>query len=56
MRREFEMLTKDGESNVDEEIETAAALEEDTHGREDDGKDDFADIAVQRKIGSQQNF
>jgi hypothetical protein len=38
-------LTQDGEEDVDEEIGAATTLEEDTHGREDDGKDDLADIA-----------
>jgi hypothetical protein len=40
-------LTQDGEEDVDEEIGAATTLEEDTHGREDDGKDDLADIAVE---------
>jgi hypothetical protein len=40
-------LTQDGEEDVDEEIGAATALEEDTHGREDDGKDDLANVAVE---------
>lgn len=39
-------VTQDGEEDVDAEVGTAAALEEDTDGREDDGKDDLADVAV----------
>lgn len=39
-------VTQNGQQNVDEEIGAAATLEEDTHGREDDGKDDLADVAV----------
>jgi hypothetical protein len=39
-------LPKDGEQNVDEEVAAAATLKEDTERREDDGKDDLADVAV----------
>jgi hypothetical protein len=38
-------VTQDGEQDVDEEITAASALEEDTDRREDDGKDDLADVA-----------
>ena len=38
--------TEDGQQDVDEEVTAAAALEEDTQRREDDGKDDLADVAV----------
>ena len=41
-------VTQDGEENVDAEVGTAAALKEDTDGREDDGKDDLADVAVMK--------
>jgi hypothetical protein len=41
-----EERTQDGEEDVDEEVGTAATLEEDTHGREDDGKEDLADVAI----------
>lgn len=34
-------LTKDSQANVDAKISTAAALEENTDGREDDGEQDF---------------
>jgi hypothetical protein len=37
-------VTKDGQQDVDEEISTAATLEENTEGREEDGKDDLADV------------
>lgn len=38
-------VTKDGQQDVDEEIGIAAALEEDTQRRKDNGKEDLADIA-----------
>jgi hypothetical protein len=38
-------VTEDCEEDVDQQIAAAAALEEDTQGREDDGNDDLADIA-----------
>jgi hypothetical protein len=41
----YRNVTKDGQQDVDEEISVAAALEEDTQRRKDDGKEDFADIA-----------
>lgn len=41
-------LPKDGEQNVDEKVGTAAALKEDSERREDDGKDDLADVAVMK--------
>lgn len=40
-------LTEDSEQDVDEQIRSAAALEEDTHGGQDDGENDLADIATQ---------
>lgn len=42
-------VTQDGKEDVDEEVGTAATLEEDTHGREDDGKEDLADIACSER-------
>ena len=39
-------LTENGEQDVDEQISTAAALQEDTQRGQDDGKDDLADVAV----------
>jgi hypothetical protein len=41
--------TKNGEQNIDQKITTAATLEEDTQRREEDGKDDFADIAIEMR-------
>ena len=38
-------VTQDRQQNVDEEICIATSLEEDTERREDDGKDDLADVA-----------
>jgi len=38
--------TQDGQGDVDEQVDTAAALEEDTQRREEEGKDDFANVAV----------
>lgn len=38
-------VTEDGEEDVDEEVGTAAALEEDADGGEEDGEDDLADVA-----------
>lgn len=43
-------LTKNGQGDVDEQINTTSTLEEDTHGREDDGEDDLADIAIGRNL------
>lgn len=45
-----EERTQDGKEDVDEEVGTTATLEEDTHGREDDGKEDLADIAVKKLL------
>jgi hypothetical protein len=38
--------TQDGQTDVDQEVTTASALQEDTQRRQDDGEDDLADIAV----------
>ena len=38
-------VTEDGQQDVDEEISVASALEEDTQRRQDDGKEDLADVA-----------
>jgi hypothetical protein len=40
-------VTQDGQQDVDEQVSTAAALQEDTQRGEDDGKDDLADVAGQ---------
>jgi hypothetical protein len=36
---------EDGQENVDQQVGVAPALKEDTQGRENDGKDDLADVA-----------
>lgn len=38
-------VTKNGEQDVDEKVGATATLKEDTERREDDGKDDLADVA-----------
>ena len=38
-------VAQDREQNVDEEVCIATSLEEDTERREDDGKNDLADVA-----------
>ncbi|EFE31378.1 uncharacterized protein ARB_01774 [Trichophyton benhamiae CBS 112371] len=40
-------VSEDGQTDIDQEISTAASLEEDTDWREDDSKDDLADVAVE---------
>lgn len=47
----YRNVTKDGQQDVDEEISIAAALEEDTKRREDDGEDDLADVAGGERHG-----
>ncbi|OAL62725.1 hypothetical protein A7C99_5109 [Trichophyton rubrum] len=44
-------VSEDGQTDIDQEISTAASLEEDTDWREDDGKDDLADVAVEAEDG-----
>ena len=39
-------VTKDGQQNVDAEVRAATTLEEDSYGREDDGEQDLANVAV----------
>jgi len=39
-------VTKDREDDVDEEIGIAATLQEDTQRRQEDRKNDFADVAA----------
>ena len=41
---------QDGQTDVDQEISTATALQEDTQRGQDDRKDDLADIAIIRKL------
>lgn len=40
--------TQNCQQDVDEEVRAAANLKEDTHGWQDDGQDDLADIAIVR--------
>lgn len=45
-------VTQNSEEDVDEEVSSAATLEEDTQRREDDGKKDLADVAGgERHVG-----
>jgi len=45
-------VTKDCQEDVDEEISTASALEEDTERWQDDGENDLADVAGgERHVG-----
>lgn len=39
-------VAEDREQDVDEQVGAAAALEEHAQGRQDDGKDDLADVAA----------
>lgn len=39
-------VTQDGQQDVDEKVGIATSFKEDTQRREDDGKDDLADISV----------
>ena len=41
---------QDGQTDVDQEISTATALQEDTQRGQDDRKDDLADIAIIREL------
>jgi len=40
------LTTKDGQQDVDEEVSTTTALEEDSERRQHDGADDLDDVAV----------
>jgi len=42
-------VTQDGQQDVDEQVRTASPLQEDTQRRQDDGKDDLADVAAERE-------
>jgi len=39
-------VSKDCEKDVDEQIHTEAALQQDSNGREQDSKDDFDNVAA----------
>ena len=49
-------VTQDSQQDVDEQVSTAAALQEDTQRGEEDGKEDLADVAgrVSRSSESRQ--
>lgn len=38
--------TQDGQTDVDQEVGTTSALQEDTQRRQDDGENDLADVTV----------
>lgn len=38
-------VTEDGQEDVDEEVSAATTLEEDSDGWDEDGEDDFDDVA-----------
>lgn len=42
--------TQDGQTNVDQEISTTSALQEDTQRRQDDGEDNLANVTVKLKL------
>ena len=44
--RRQRLTTEDGQEQVDDEVGTAAALEEDSERRQHDGADDLDDVAV----------
>lgn len=39
-------VTQNGQQDVDQQIGTTSALEEDTDGRQKDGEDDFDDVSA----------
>lgn len=45
-------VSQNREQDVDEQIGAAATLEEDSQGREEDGKNDLEDVAVGRNMVS----
>jgi hypothetical protein len=38
--------SQDGQTDVDQEVRTTSALQEDTQRRQDDGEDDLADVTI----------
>lgn len=42
--------TQNGQTDVDQQVGTTAALQEDTQRGQDDGKDDLADIAMKESV------
>jgi hypothetical protein len=49
-------VAKDGQQDVYQKICTATTLEEDTERWEDDGKDDLADVAVDKNVSESSSF
>jgi hypothetical protein len=43
-------ITENGQANVNEQVGTTSALQEDAQWREDNGKDDLANVAVSREV------
>lgn len=39
-------VTQDGQQDVDQEISTTSALQEDTQRRQEDGENDLADVTI----------
>lgn len=39
--------SENGQTDVDQEVSTTSALQEDTQRRQDDGEDDLADVTVE---------
>lgn len=48
-------VTQTGEYDINQQVATAAPLEEHSNGRCEDGEEDFADIAVQEGARQQIN-
>lgn len=42
--------TQDGQTDVDQEVSTTSALQEDAQRRQDDGEDDLADVAIELRV------
>lgn len=49
-------VTENGETDVDEQVNRAADLEEDSQRRQEDGANKFADIAASERHGGQLNL
>ena len=44
------VLTQDCKQNINEQVGTTPALEENSNGREENGEDDLADVAKRPKV------
>lgn len=49
-------VTQNGQTDVDEQVSVASSLQEDTQWRQDDGKDDLADVAVESTLASRSHI